>query len=301
MPGAERVLDFSLGQAHLALRLRQLLIRREGMPDVSVPMEDIAVVVLASRQSTCTLGALDGLMGAGAAVIVCDDSMLPSGLMLPLAGHFNQTKRMLAQATAKEPVRKRIWQQIVQAKVRAQGSLLASFRSQDAGLSSLAKSVRSGDPSNVESHAAQRYWPLLFGPDFRRRHDAPDQNRLLNYGYAVLRAAVGRALCSAGLHPSLGVHHHSRSDPYCLADDLMEPYRPVIDGEVAVIAGETGCDTPLDPATKARLVGTLHERLSHDGESRTIFDWISRSANSLAQCICGQERRVFFPRGLIEP
>lgn len=300
----DRVLDFSLGQAHLSLRYEQLVIRRDGSPDITTPVAEAAVVVLASRMVTCTLPVLDALMRHGAALIVCDEAMHPSGLMLPLSGHFQQTRRMIAQAIAKTPLKKRLWQQIVVAKIKAQAATLAALCGADSGLASLAAEVRSGDPTNREAQAAQRYWPRLFGDaNFRRRRDAPDQNRMLNYGYAVLRAAVGRALVASGLHPSLGVNHRSRENPFCLADDLMEPYRPLIDEEVAMIVGECGADAPLDGRIKSRLVGVLHARLTHDQEERTVFDCISRSAASLARLLCGETRgeRIFFPKSLFEP
>jgi CRISPR-associated protein Cas1 len=301
---ADRVLDFSFGDAHLSVRHQQLVVRREANPEVTTPLADIAVVVLASRRVTLTQSVLSGLMDAGAAVIVCDESMLPSGLMLPLSAHTMQTRRMIAQARATLPRRKRIWQQIVRAKVLAQAAALEVRVSTDGGLRELAARIRSGDPENIESQAAQRYWPLLFNdPDFLRRRGAPNQNRHLNYGYAVFRATVGRALCAAGLHPSLGVHHRSRSNPYCLADDLIEPWRPLVDAEVAEIVGEHGIDAPLDPHAKQRLVGLLHERLDHEGESRTTVEWINRSASSLAACLTEREpltsMRVFFPDGLL--
>ncbi|MFN7021413.1 MAG: type II CRISPR-associated endonuclease Cas1 [Phycisphaerales bacterium] len=310
--GVGRVLDFSLGQAHLSLRHEQLLIRREGMPDTTTPIEEIAVVVLSSRMVTCTLPVLDAMMRHGAAVVVCDRAMHPSGMMLPLAGHFQQTRRMIAQATAGAPARKQVWRQIVVAKVRAQAATLEVVRGHDGGLRALAAGVRSGDAGNVEARAAQRYWPVLFDdPDFRRRTAAPDQNRMLNYGYAVLRAAVGRALVAAGLHPSLGVHHHARENAFCLADDLMEPYRPLVDAEVVEIVGEMGGDVALDGPVKARLVGVLHERLEHGGrggEARPALEWIARSAASLARILgdrgtTGHDpgERLFFPDGLVEP
>lgn len=302
MPGGERVLDFSFGQAHLSLRYEQLIIRRDGMPDATTPLEEAAVLVLASRQVTCTLPVLDAMMRHGAAVVVCDESMLPSGMMLPLAAHTWQTQRMIAQATIKRPRAKQLWAQIVRHKVCAQGAILSDVRGDDAGLFALARTVRSGDPMNVEAQAAQRYWPLLFDdPEFLRRRAAPDQNRMLNYGYAVLRAAVGRALCATGLHPSLGLHHHGRANPFCLADDLMEPYRPLVDAEVRAITGEWGGDVTLEGRVKERLVGVLHGRLDHDGEARTAFEWVSRSAASLARCIEGGEERLFFPEGLVRP
>lgn len=188
---------------------------------------------------------------------------------------------------------------MVRIKILAQAAVLMEHYGINGGLEELARQVRSGDRENLEGQAAQRYWPLLFPETiFRRRFDADDQNRLLNYGYAVLRSAVGRAICAAGLHPSLGIHHHSRTNSWCLADDLMEPYRPVVDSEVVRIVGEWGPDAPLDRSNKQRLIGILHQRLEHDGESRTCLDWISRSASSLAGVYLGTRQRLVFPKGL---
>ncbi len=211
MPAAERILDFAddTTPTRLRVRNRQLIIEREGHDNTSTPLDEAAVIVLASPRLTLSQSVLAVLMESGGALVVCDQARLPAGLLLPLNAHSTQTQRMIAQASAPLPRRKRIWQQIVKAKVRAQGSVLTArstpeslrTRGTDGGLRALADRVRSGDPDNIEAQAAQRYWPLLFGPDFRRRFDAPDQNRMLNYGYAVLRAAVGRAICASGLHP----------------------------------------------------------------------------------------------------
>ncbi len=305
MPGAERVLDFSLGQAHLSMRYEQLIVKRDGAPDASIPMAETAVVVLASREVTCTLAVLDGLMRHGAAIVVCDWSMLPTGMMLPLAANTLQTQRIIAQTNAPAPLRKRLWQQVVQRKVRAQAEMLETLHQDDGGLNALAERVRSGDPTNIEATAAQRYWQCLFrDPDFRRRREAQDQNRLLNYGYAVLRATVARALCASGLHPSVGLHHHGRTNAFCLADDLMEPYRPMIDGEVFAIVAQRGKDTPVDGPAKSALVGIMHRRLRHAGESRSVMEWIGRSAASLARHICREpttEKRIFFPESMVPP
>lgn len=154
-------------------------------------------------------------------------------MMLPLNANVLQSQRLAAQASAPLPLKKQLWKQIVRREILAQGELLAELRDGDHDLSELARAVRSGDPDNREAVAARRYWPVLFeDPNFHRRFDAPDANRLLNYGYAVLRAAMGRAMCGAGLHPALGLHHHHRENPFCLADDLMEPCRPLIDAAV---------------------------------------------------------------------
>lgn len=303
MPGADRVLDFSLGQAHLSMRYEQLVIRRKDAPDTSVPMAETAVVVLASREVTCSQAALDGLMRHGAAVVVCDSAMLPTGMMLPLAANSLQTQRIIAQIAAPLPLRKRLWQQVVQRKILAQAQALQATHEDDGGLPDLVARVRSGDPTNVESTAAQRYWQCLFrDPDFRRRRDADDQNRLLNYGYAVIRAAVARALCAAGLHPSVGLHHHGRGNPFCLADDLMEPFRPLIDAAVHRVVAHWGKDVPLTRDVKSTLVGVLHQRLVSHDEHRTVNEWITRSASSLARIVCREpdaEKRLFFPASMV--
>lgn len=299
MPGDERIVDVAETGAYISLSLGRLVIRREGEPDAVVPLRDLAALILTHQQVVSTKAALAGVMQHGGAVIVCDDAMQPCGMMLPVVANSEQTRRMLAQAQAKLPLRKRLWRQLVVAKIRAQAAVLRRRRGDDLGLEAIAAQVRTGDVTNREAMAAQRYWPALFNnPDFRRRRDAPDQNRMLNYGYAALRAAVGRALCAAGLHPSLGVHHRDRTNPWCLADDLMEPYRPLIDEETAEIVASIGGDIALDGEVKAQIVGALHSRIEHEGESRTVMDWIGRSASSMAQAFLGERRQLLLPEGL---
>ncbi len=303
MPGGERVIDFSDGPAHLSMRYEQLVIRAEDgegqAAEVTVPLTEIAALILTTPRLTATQSALAGVMRHGGSVIVCDDSRQPAGMMLPLNANTSQTQRMLAQIRAPVPTAKRLWKQIVQEKIRAQAATLLAAGRGDGGLPALAPRVRSGDPSNVEAQAAQRYWPLLFNDaNFRRRRESPDQNRLLNYGYAVLRAAVGRAICASGLHPSIGVHHCGRSNPWCLADDLMEPYRPLMDSAVVELVGLYGPDCALDRRSKSALVSVLTDRLESKGEARSVFEWISRTSASLAQVFLGASDRLLFPDGL---
>lgn len=309
MPGAERVLDFADRPVRLSVRHEQLVIRDGDEPEVTTPLAEAAIAVVASPRLSCTGAALAGLMRHGGSLVVCDDSATPVGLMLPLGVNQQQTKRVLAQAAATKPTNKRLWQQVVRAKILAQARTLELHTGEHGGLPGMASRVKSGDPDNLEAQAARRYWPALFGASFRRRREADDHNRLLNYGYAVLRAAVGRAVCASGLHPSIGIHHHDRHNSFCLADDLMEPYRPVVDDEVADIVHDEGPDAQLDKETKARLIGVLHARLHHrfapgepgesgELESRTVIDWIGRTAASLAAVYLGEARTIFYPQGL---
>jgi CRISPR-associated protein Cas1 len=303
MPAGDRIIEIAGSAAKVSLRHGCIVVSREGLPEASAPVEEVGVLILAHPQATATTPALAALMSAGASVVVCDAGHQPAGLMLPLRANTLQTQRMLQQVAARAPLRKRLWQQVVRAKIRAQAGTLAALHGDDGGLSELAARVRSGDPTNVEATAAQRYWPMLFRDvEFRRRLDAEDQNRLLNYGYAVLRAAMGRAVCAAGLHPSLGLHHRARENPWCLCDDLMEPYRPLVDFEVARLAAEFGRRGPLDVVAKQRLLGVLITRVAVDRqlrESRQVDDLLYRTASSLARVFAGEAERLVYPEGLL--
>jgi CRISPR-associated protein Cas1 len=291
-----RTLDFSEAPARLRVRYAQLIVQREGLPDVSVPLADLAVVLAAHPQVTFTQAVLSGLAAAGAVFVTCDGRNLPVGMMLPLVAHHAQAARYLAQARAPLPVRKRLWRQIVRAKIEAQAALLVELRGRDFGLRLLARHVRSGDPANIEARAARRYWPAVFADlSFRRQRDNEDQNILLNYGYAVLRAIVARAVIAAGLHPSLGIHHHNRSDAFCLADDLMEPLRPAVDHAVAEYMGTHDAPYGLDATAKQQIVAELTGRYLMGGELRTLFDVTTRMATSLADVFLGQAQGLQLP------
>jgi CRISPR-associated protein Cas1 len=284
-----RILDISDSPARLSLRQGLVVIDRPQQPVITVPLCELAVVLLAHPQVSLTQPLLASLSASGAALIVCDERRLPAGMLLPLVAHTLQAQRMAAQASIRLPTRKRLWQQIVRAKIRAQAGVLAELRGDDGGLLGLLPRVRSGDPTNVEAQAARRYWSRLFpGIDFRRDFEAPDANRLLNYGYAVLRAIVARAIAAAGLHPSLGLHHHHRANPYCLADDLMEPLRPVVDRIVARYVDRQGRAADLSPEAKHDILSALTGRFPVDGQSRTLLDIAAGVAQTLAEVCCGR-------------
>lgn len=303
-----RFLEIAKEPAHVCLRHGCLTVQRDATPEVSIPTFELSAVVLAHPQCTITQPAIAALMAAGVPLLVCDTSFLPSGLMLPLQANSLHTQRIRAQIDAGLPLKKRLWAEVVKAKIRAQASTLLGLHDEDGGLAALAKTVRSGDPKNVEAYAAQRYWPLLFrDPEFRRRFESPDQNALLNYGYSIFRAAIARAVCASGLHPAIGLHHRARGNSFCLADDLVEPYRPLVDAEVAQITGEYGREAPLDSGAKRRLVALLDLRIKatrSEAELRTVSECIGRTAFSLAAAF--EEKpgsapaRVFYPIGLFE-
>jgi len=292
----ERILDLSEKPARLKVRYGQLVIRRDGAPDATVPLVNLAVLIAANAQVSYTNAVLSGLAAAGGVFITCDEKHHPVGMLIPLVGHFVQTERFARQAGASLPTRKRLWQQIVRSKIRAQARLLRKLYGKDYGVATLQHRVKSGDPQNAEAQAARRYWPVLFADkNFRRDFDAEDQNRYLNYGYAVLRAVVARAVCAAGLHPSLGLHHHNRYNAFCLADDLLEPLRPIADEAAVQIADKHGSTAPLNRTVKGELLEFVIQRYIFEGESRTLFDIVSRMASSLAAVFNGERKDLVIP------
>lgn len=291
----ERIVDLAEGGAKVSLRNRQLVISRKGAAEATAPVEEVAVLVGANPHVVYTQAALSAMMDRGGAVVACDINHQPVGMMLPLVGHHLQAERFIRQAEAPKPARKRVWQQLVRAKIGAQGALLSERNGDDAGLGALAARVRSGDPSNVEAQASRRYWRALFGPEFRREREGEDANRLLNYGYAVLRAVVGRAVCASGLHPSLGLHHRNRYNAFCLADDLMEPFRPIVDRAVAQQVEMFGETVALNRETKGELIACVMDRVKIEGEWRTLFDALTRVGASLAQVFAGERRLLVLP------
>lgn len=285
--------------ARLSVKESQLVIEREGFLPFITPVSGIHTLLLAHPQITLTEAVISRLAEAGAMVVTIDSRYLPVAMTLPLDAHYLQTERLRAQMELGAAKRKRLWQEIVRAKIRAQGMLLKDLHSSDGGLTAMAARVRSGDPENLEAQAARRYWGLIFGDEkFRRGADqveGSDQNRHLDYGYTVLRAAAARAVCAAGLHPSIGLRHHNRYDAFCLAADLMEPFRPVVDRRVAGWAAEHGASGPLDPATKKWLIGGVTMRYLVEREERTLPDILLRTASALAAAIAGGRERLEIP------
>lgn len=311
----ERILDLSECPSRLSVRNGLLVIdfnpsaaaapegrdpqsglRARAVQEQTVPLADIAVVIAAHPQISFTQAVLAGVAEAGGIFIAYNDKRMPCAMLLPLRNHSTQTERFRAQADLPLPNRKRLWQQLVKAKILAQARLLKERTEQDWGLEMLAAGVRSGDPQNLEARAARIYWKNLFGEDdFRRNPEGEGLNPILNYGYAVLRAICARALCAAGLHPSLGIHHHNRYDAFCLADDLMEPFRPVVDRVAAALRDARGAEPELDRETKRAVLEALLARFTANGESRTLFDWVNRTAQSLAAAIENGEKTLEIP------
>lgn len=294
----DRVIEIS-NPARLCIRDGQLVIHPEGCGEVTTPVCELTVLLISHPQVVLTQAVLSRVAAAGGMVVTCDDKFLPAAMLLPLDTHSVQSERFARQIQLTEPNRKRLWQKVVQAKIRAQASLLKELHGTDGGLQAMSLRVRSGDTGNLEAHAARRYWPLLFANSkFRRGGMGPDQNRYLDYGYTVLRAATARSLCAAGLHPSIGIRHHNRYDTFGLASDLMEPFRPVVDRLVFNWIQEHDPAAPLDSAAKRWLLHMLVARYCVNGEARTLSDILGHTAQTLAVAVCGDKQSFGPPEEL---
>lgn len=262
-----------------------------------VPLDDVEAVIASNPAITYSNQALAALAMRGAPVVICGTNFTPAAYLLPVDGHHAQGTRVEAQAAATKPSKKRLWSEIIRAKLRAQAAALEREDLNPLIVRTLVGRVRSGDPENIEAQAAQRYLPALFGKGFTRDRDADGLNSFLNYGYTVLRAATARAVVAAGLHPSLGLHHKSKGDALRLADDLMEPFRPAVD----LIAFKLGKDgqTTLEPATKRQLAAVLHADYETDEGVTPLSNAVTRLAQSLAQIYLGERRRLLLPRSSI--
>ena len=297
--------------AYLSVRLEQLEIRLpqvennatlpEGFKESvvkRVPIEDIGVVILDHKQISITQGALGALLDNNVAVITCDNSRMPSGLMLPLSANTTQSERFRHQIEASQPLKKQLWQQTIQAKIWNQASVLHSQRGLDCGnMDAWAKQVKSGDSDNLEGRAAAYYWQNLFGniKGFRRDREGIPPNNLLNYGYAILRAVVARSLVGSGLLPTLGIHHHNRYNAYCLADDIMEPYRPYVDKLVAEIV-DSGVDiSELNKELKSKLLSIPVLDVVIGGRRSPLMIGVGMTTASLYKCYSGELRKIAYP------
>lgn len=262
-----------------------------------IPIDDVEAVIASARGLTYSNSALAALAERGAPLVICGKDYAPAAVLMPMSGHFEQGVRMAAQASAAKPVNKRLWAQIVRAKITAQAEALDRVSAPSARLRRLAESVKSGDPDNCEAQAAQAYWTAFMGKDFRRDRTAGGVNAFLNYGYAVLRAATARAIAGAGLHPSLSIHHQSRGEALRLADDLMEPFRPAIDLIARQLRDEGA--TEVDPAAKARLAGVLHHEYAAANGRTALSYCLSRLSGSVVRVYLREGEKLEFPRPLI--
>lgn len=293
---------------YLSLSNEQLVITRahdgdlpfedERMNKRTIPIEDIGVVVVDNRQITITSSCISSLLANNVSIITCDEKAMPNGMILPLSGNSVQNERFRDQISASLPLKKQLWQQTVAKKILNQAAVLKYVTGDDArNMLIWSNSVKSGDSENMEARAAAYYWKSVFPqiPNFVRDRSEMAPNNLLNYGYAILRAVVARALVASGLLPTLGIHHHNRYNAYCLADDIMEPYRPFVDKLVVDIVDSGERYSTLDKSLKAKLLQIPVLDVIIDGKRSPLMIAATTTSSSLQKCFSGESRRIIYP------
>jgi CRISPR-associated protein Cas1 len=292
----KKIIEISQAKRHLAVRLGQLIIKENGDELSAIPCEDIGILLIDHPAVTYTHSVFTELIRCGAAVVFCGGNHHPAGMLLPIEGNTVQTERFRQQISAKEPTIKQLWRQLVRAKIKHQAKVVGEDSEVYKELMGLRERVRSGDPDNIEAQASKKFWPAFVTTiDFKRNPEGLPPNNLLNYGYTVMRAAVARALCSAGLHPSIGLHHCNKYNAFCLADDCLEPFRGFVEAKVKQIC-ET--QTEIDELTqpiKAQLLEVLYEEVTIGESSGPLMVGLHRTAASLVRCFAGEQKEMDLP------
>ena len=279
----------------MQLKRNQLVLKREGALLPVAPLEDIGLLVLESSSCSISIPVLQACAELNTGVVICGRNYMPVMQALPFEGHHQVTGRLREQVSWTEPFKKRAWQQIVQAKIVNQGSILEYLTDSEHGFRMMARKVSSGDTHNIEAQASRRYWPLLFGNGFRRQPQGEWPNAFLNYGYSILRSCAARALVGVGLHPSMGLFHKRKDNAYCLADDVMEPFRPYVDWQVRQSFSSIPSNE-LGKEHKQILFEVLAADTLVDGRRRPLQTAMEDLASSLAQASSGSRPKLRVPR-----
>jgi len=281
--------------AHLKLKNQQLLVQEPlGNTKGSVPIEDMALLMLDHYQITLSTQVINSLQANGVCIVTCDAHHLPFGIMLPIYGHSEHSERVKHQLAVSEPLKKQLWKQTIVQKIKNQEALLKLNNRVYEPMETYRTATKSGDTSNTEGKAAQHYWRHLF-PEFQRNRFGDAPNALLNFGYAVLRSIVARAIVSSGMLPVLGLFHKNKYNPYCLADDIMEPYRPFVDKMVVNHVNNFKKTDELTKETKAYLLGIATQDVWIDGQQRPLMVAVTTTTASLYKCYTGELRAIKYP------
>lgn len=288
-----RIIEISTNNKHLSIDRGFLVVSEDKQEVGRIALDTIEAVIVYAHGITYSNNVLVKLAEQKAPLVICDKNFLPTSILIPIEGNYSQASIMDAQTQATEPTKKRLWQQIVKTKLLQQASVLKFLDKPYKFLEELAKSVKSGDIDNKEGEGARKYFPLLFGKDFIRDRDKDGINTLLNYGYIILRSAIARNIVASGLHPTLGLHHKNQFNPFRLADDLMEPFRPLVD--MVVFNLVKGNKTELNKETKLILVNILSKNVpALIGYTETEF-CMKTLTTSLAQVFLGKRSDLELP------
>ncbi|WP_213774773.1 type II CRISPR-associated endonuclease Cas1 [Bradyrhizobium sp. dw_78] len=291
----ERIVDISTDGQHLSAYRGFLVVNKDREEIGRIPLDDVAAVIVHAHGITWSTNLVVALAERGALMVLCGSNHAPVAVCMPLDGHHGQNARMRTQWDASKPLAKQLWREVVVSKIRWQAAALEARGVSADAFDMLVRRVRSGDPDNVEAQAARRYWPLLMGQDFRRDRAAGGVNGLLNYGYTILRSLLARSVVAAGLHPSIGIHHANRGNAFALADDLIEPFRPLVD-TMAVQLTARGC-REVTPEAKRAFAGLIAVDLPGENGTTTVSGAAIRLAQSLSHCFdTGKISDIVLPR-----
>lgn len=291
-----RIVEVADDRRHLSMNRGFMVVKDtegQGKELGQVPLDDIAAVIANAHGLSYTNNLLVALAERGAPFVLCAANHSAVGMLLPIEGNFEQAKRIEAQIAASLPTHKRMWAAVVRSKLEQQAAALEAAGAPTAPLTALVSKVKSGDPDNFEAQGARRYWGLLFGDGFRRDQDGGGLNGLLNYGYTVLRATTARAVIAAGLHPSIGLHHSHDNNAMRLVDDLMEPFRPIIDLKVWQL--KRNGEELVTPEAKRALVRTLYDDMQTAAGATPVMVCAQKLAVSLAQVYLGERDKLDLP------
>lgn len=291
----DRIVDIATDGRHLSAHRGFMVVSQDREEVGRIPLDDVAAVIVHAHGITWTTNLVAALAERGSLMVLCGANHAPVAVCMPLDGHHGQNGRIRAQWDAGKPLAKQIWRDIVVAKIRWQAAVLEARGIPAGAFDLLARRVRSGDPDNVEAQAARRYWPLLMGREFRRDRTADGVNSLLNYGYTVLRSLLARSVIAAGLHPSIGVHHANRGNAFALADDLIEPFRPLVDALAMQMITQDRAE--VTPEVKRAFAGLIAIDLSGDAGTTTVAVSAGRLCQSVARCFeTGRSTELVLPR-----
>ncbi len=292
-----RVVEIASDGAHLSLSRGFLTVNINGEKAGQVAIADMSALIIRGYSATLSVNICTRLAEANVPVVICGANQSPASVIWPVSGHYAQGLHMQAQASTNKPLLKRLWAQLIKAKITAQADVLDLQGKTSTDLRSMSSRLKTGDSENLEAQAARRYWIRLMGDGFKRDRTEPGLNAALNYGYTILRSATARSILAAGLHPSLSIQHQSRGDALRLADDLMEPFRPWVDIYVAGMFQKTknGHTIELDTTRKATLAGILNLDLQGPQGNSPLQICVDRLAQSLAQVFLGERKRLELP------
>ena len=291
-----RVIEIADPLASLSLNRGFMKVSIDKIEKAQIPISDIDIVILNPTGATLSTNLLNELLENGAMVFILGKNYSPAGIFYPTDPHYLHKQKIDLQINASKPLNKRLWQAVVKAKILNQAKILSFFSNdEEKQLLELAKKVNSGDPENIEAQAAKKYWRKLFGDDFRRDYSSTGINSLLNYGYAILRSATARAVFSCGLNPALGIHHNNKENAFCLVDDLMEPYRPIVDFVVKRLAEKNIEINELNQDHKKILTKILQIQITANNEISSLSNSIIKLCQSFSKSLEQGEENLEFP------